>query len=66
MLTDVFFDPRLPAYWYVLPLTIHVLLGVTAAIVAERKGRSLQRWLVIGIIGGTPALIAALWAKPKV
>jgi hypothetical protein len=65
MLTDIWFDPRLPAYWYVLPLTIHGLLGVTAAIVADRKGLSLRRWLVIGIIGGTPALIAALLAKPK-
>lgn len=66
MLTDFWFDPRLPVYWYLLPLTIHALLGITAAIVADRKGLNLRRWIVIGLIGGTPALIAALLAKPKV
>jgi hypothetical protein len=66
VLTDLLWNPDLPPQWYLLPLTLHCLIGITAAIVAYQKGLNLKRWIVIGIIGGTPALIAAIAAKPRV
>ncbi|WP_431630620.1 hypothetical protein [Alkalinema pantanalense] len=39
---------------------LHLVIGTVAAAIAVQKGQSWQRWLVIGWIGGTPALIAAL------
>lgn len=39
---------------------VHCLIGTVAAIVAAQKGYSLGKWLVMGWIGGTPALIVAL------
>jgi hypothetical protein len=65
LLTDLLGNPDLPPQWYLLPLTLHCLIGITAAIVAYQKGLNLKRWIFIGIIGGTPALIAALLAKTK-
>ena len=44
---------------------IHVSGGVLAAIVAVRKGESWSRWLPMGILLGTPALVMALRLKPK-
>ncbi len=41
-------------------------MGGMAAIAAHRKGLNLKRWIIFGIIGGTPAFIAAILAKPKV
>jgi hypothetical protein len=37
----------------------HCVIGLTAAIVAQRRGRRLTYWLVLGFIGGTAALVAA-------
>jgi hypothetical protein len=48
-----------------LLLNLHLAIGTLAAFTAQRKGRKLSRWLLIGWIGGTPALIAALRLKPK-
>ncbi|NJN32418.1 MAG: hypothetical protein HC824_19820 [Synechococcales cyanobacterium RM1_1_8] len=48
-----------------LLLNLHFAIGTLAAFTAQRKGRKLSRWLVIGWIGGTPALVAALWLKPE-
>ncbi|WRH66397.1 MAG: hypothetical protein RSE13_22925 [Planktothrix sp. GU0601_MAG3] len=49
----------------VLTLAIlHGIIGAIAAFVAQQKGRSYPRWLMIGLIGGTPALIVALLLKP--
>jgi uncharacterized membrane protein HdeD (DUF308 family) len=44
---------------------IHASAGVLAAIVAVRKGESWSRWLPMGILLGTPALLMALRLKPK-
>ena len=44
---------------------IHTSAGVLAAIVAVRKGESWSRWLPMGILLGTPALLMALRLKPK-
>jgi len=43
---------------------LHGMIGAIAAWVAQKKGRSYPRWLIIGLIGGTPALIVALLLKP--
>jgi uncharacterized membrane protein HdeD (DUF308 family) len=44
---------------------IHSSAGVLAAIVAVRKGESWSRWLPMGILLGTPALVMAVRLKPK-
>lgn len=46
-------------------LNLHCLLGGIAAVVAARKGYRLGRWLLIGLVGGTPALVAAIVLKAK-
>jgi hypothetical protein len=66
MLTDLFFDPQISPQWYLIPLVLHCFMGGLAAISAHKKGLNLKRWIIFGIIGGTPALIAAILAKPKV
>lgn len=58
-------DPSLYPQFYLL-LTLHCLIGIGAAIVAQRKGFNTQFWLVIGLIGGTAALAVALLATSKV
>ena len=45
--------------------TAHCLIGITATVIAYRKGYSFGRWLAIGLIGGTPAFIAALLLKSQ-
>lgn len=42
---------------------VHLGLGGVAAIVAVRKGRDWRWWVPIGLIGGTPSLIAAINLK---
>jgi hypothetical protein len=44
---------------------LHFAIGTVAGIVAWRKGYSLSRWLLFGAIGGTFALVTALWMKPE-
>jgi hypothetical protein len=66
VLADLLFDPQMTLKWYLVPLTLHCLMGGMAAIAAHKKGLNLKRWIIFGIIGGTPALIAAILAKPKV
>ena len=39
---------------------VHIVAGVSAAIVAIRKGKDWKWWIPIGLIAGTPALIAAI------
>jgi len=41
-------------------MLLHCLVGLVAAMVAQRKGYDLGRWLVAGVVGGTPVLILAL------
>jgi uncharacterized membrane protein YoaK (UPF0700 family) len=43
---------------------LHFTIGAIAANVAHRKGRRLSFWLPLGLIAGTPALIAALLLPP--
>ncbi|OIP68906.1 hypothetical protein [Planktothrix paucivesiculata] len=43
---------------------LHGVIGAIAAFVAREKGRNYSQWLIIGLIGGTPALIVALLLKP--
>lgn len=57
-MTDLPIDSTL----YVL-LNLHCLLGGIAAVIAARKGRRLSVWLLVGLIGGTAALIAAILLK---
>jgi hypothetical protein len=45
---------------------LHCAIGIVAAFVAQRKGRQLGIWLPIGLIAGTPALIAAWRLKPEI
>ncbi len=59
-MADFPIDPTF--YWL---LTFHCLIGIVAAVIARRKGRSLSLWLILGLIGGTAALIAALLMKEK-
>jgi hypothetical protein len=46
-------------------LVLHCTIGLAAAQVAKRKGLNFSRWLTWGLIGGTPALIAALLSQEK-
>ncbi len=48
-----------------LLLNCHLAIGTYAAFTAYQKGRKLSNWLVIGWLGGTPALIAALLLEPE-
>lgn len=48
-----------------LMLNLHCLIGGIAAVIARRQGRNLGVWLIIGLIGGTFALIAVLLMKDK-
>jgi hypothetical protein len=48
-----------------LLLNLHCLLGGIGAVIAQRKGRSLGLWLILGLIGGTFTLVTALFLKPK-
>jgi hypothetical protein len=48
-----------------LMLNLHCLIGGIAAVIARRQGRNLGVWLIIGLIGGTFALIAVLLIKDK-
>ena len=41
-------------------MILHCIIGVIAAIVAQRRGLSFRRWIWIGLLGGTIALIAVL------
>ena len=47
---------------YLLGL-LHCLIGLIAAIIAKNKGYKFPRWLIFGLIGGTPILILALSKK---
>lgn len=47
-------------------LFFHCLIGGVAALVAQNKGYSKFWSLVFGLIGGTPALVVALYIKRKV
>lgn len=54
------FDPTL----YLL-FNLHCLIGGIAAVVAARKGYSLGRWLLWGLLGGTGALIVSVVMQRK-
>lgn len=43
----------------------HCLIGSIAALIAKQKGRRFNRWLILGLIGGTPIFFIALWMKPE-
>jgi hypothetical protein len=40
-------------------------MGAIAALVARRKGLNFRLWLILALIGGTAALVAALITKPN-
>lgn len=46
-------------------LVLHCVIGVGAAILAQRKGFDYGVWLVWGLVGGTAALVHAAIAKPR-
>jgi hypothetical protein len=41
-------------------MVLHCVIGTAAAFVAQQRGLSFRRWIWIGLLGGTLALIAAL------
>jgi hypothetical protein len=41
-------------------MILHCVIGIAAAVVAMQRGLSFRRWIWIGLLGGTIALIAAL------
>jgi hypothetical protein len=64
-LTDLLFNSQVAPQWYLLLLGLHFLMGGLAAFTAQKKGLSLKRWIVFGMIGGTPSLVAAILAEPR-
>ena len=52
-----------PAFYPLL--LFHCFIGGIAAILAKQKGYSLWLWLILGFIGGTASLMAALLMKEK-
>ncbi len=44
---------------------LHCLMGSVAALIARQKGYRYRRWLILGLIGGTPIFAVALWLKPQ-
>lgn len=50
---------------YLFLLDIHVLNGSIATIVAQQKGYPLVKWVLIGLVGGTFALVLSLLLKPN-
>lgn len=58
--------PDIPIDPAVYPLLIfHCFIGGIATILAKQKGYSLWLWLILGFIGGTASLMAALLIKEK-
>ena len=49
----------------VLLTVLHCAVGTTAGLVAKRKGKNFPLWLVLGLIAGTFALIAAFLVPTK-
>ncbi len=45
---------------FFLLMLLHCLIGLMAGIVADTKGYSFLNWLIIGLIGGTIALIFSI------
>jgi hypothetical protein len=59
------FLPNLPPWPIVIGAgLLHCTLGFTAAVLAKRKGHDWNFWLPVGLIAGTPALIAAWRLSP--
>lgn len=44
-------------------LFLHCLIGLVAAQIAYRKGADLGIWMIWGMVGGTAALMTALWVS---
>ena len=44
---------------------LHCLIGSVAALIARQKGYHYRRWLLYGLIGGTPVFAIALFLKPQ-
>lgn len=59
-MTDLPIDPAI----YLL-LNIHCLIGGIGAVVAQRKGYNLVRWLLLGLLGGTITFFVALMLADK-
>ena len=47
-----------------VPLALLIVFGVSASLLARRKGRSVRWWFVGGFFGGLPAVILAALATP--
>lgn len=58
--------PDLPIDPAVYPLLIfHCFIGGIATILAKQKGHNVWLWLLLGFIGGTASLMAALLIEEK-
>jgi hypothetical protein len=62
---DLLFNAQVAPQWYLLLFGVHFVMGGLAAFTAHKKGLNLRRWIVFGMIGGTPSLVAAILAKPR-
>ncbi len=56
-------SPQVLAAIILLLGTMHCAIGYAAAQVAIHKGRNRDTWIPLGLVAGTPALIAALFLK---
>lgn len=43
----------------------HCAIGLAAAQIARRKGEDLAKWLILGAIGGTLALVVVMFLRPR-
>jgi hypothetical protein len=52
--------------WVLATLMIlHCIIGMTAAIAAQKQGRPFGPWIAWGLLGGSVALIAVLVKPPS-
>ncbi|MGF1493429.1 MAG: hypothetical protein ACFBSC_13435 [Microcoleaceae cyanobacterium] len=50
---------------YALLIFLHCLLGGIAALVAKQRGYNFKLWLLLGLFGGTAALVVSFTLKPQ-
>ncbi|WP_373479868.1 hypothetical protein [Geminocystis sp.] len=62
-MSEIFIN--LDANFIFVLMLLHCFIGLCAGIVADIKGYSFLLWLLIGLTGGTFALIASLRLQSK-
>jgi VIT1/CCC1 family predicted Fe2+/Mn2+ transporter len=46
-------------------MILHCIIGGFAAVIAKSKGFHFGKWIILGLIGGTPALIAVCFLRSQ-